>query len=111
MKLFDSQGYSICNITLEMAKDSLISKGYLEQYVAPENCARMQHSAEAPEGITTLRKAAKHFDVVGIDSYSKIHDAKPEDFDQLRKDFPIYSCFASFQMENLNKPARTHIPV
>lgn len=80
-----------------MAKDSLISKGYLEQYVAPENRPCIQHSSEAPEGIATLRKAAKYFDVVVIDSYSKIYGAKPEDFDRLRKDFPNVFWLVIFQ--------------
>jgi hypothetical protein len=102
MNLFSSQRLSIANFTLEMSKDSSVSKGYKEQYVAPENRGRIKDADETPNGIETIRKAAQFFDVVVIDSWSKIRDkfgkpVRPEEFDRLRKDFPNVYWLVIFQ--------------
>lgn len=103
MNLFSSVGLEIGNFSLEMAKDSLISTGYMEQYVAPENRTRIKSSSEAPQGIETIRKAAKFFDVIVIDSFSKIAGAKQEDFDKLRKEFPNVYWLVIFQSTTSGK--------
>jgi hypothetical protein len=96
MNLFSSQGLTVANFSLEMAKDSSVSKGYLDLYVAPENRPRIQHASEAPEGINTIHKAAEYFDVVVIDSYGKL-GAKQEEFDRLRKSHPNTFFLVIFQ--------------
>lgn len=96
MNVFSSQGWTGANFSLEMAKDSSVSKGYLEQYVAPENRGRIKHASEAPEGINTIRKAAEFFDFIVIDSFGKL-GTKQEEFDRLRKDFPNVFWLVIFQ--------------
>jgi hypothetical protein len=102
MNLFSSQGLSIANFTLEMSKDSSVSKKYKDTYVAPENKSRIKCADETPEGIETIRKVAEFFDVVVIDSWGKIKDnkgntVKQEEFDRLRKDFPEVYFLVIFQ--------------
>lgn len=102
MNLFADQGLTVGYASLEMHPDSQLAKGYekrfvLPQYIDPESpMRRIYKAAEAPDGIQTIRRMAKHFDVVAIDSFSKLK-AKPEEFDRLRKEFPTTLFLAIFQ--------------
>lgn len=99
MNLFASQGFLVGNFSLEMPKDSIVSLGYRDQYIAPENRARIKSSSVAPEGIQSIRESIhKHnFNVVVIDSFSKVPGVKQSDFDELRKEFPKVFWLVIFQ--------------
>jgi hypothetical protein len=88
MDLFAGVGFTVANFTLEIRKDSDIVARMTEEYIRPENRAFIQTADSAPEGVTTIRQAAAHFDVVAIDSWSKL-GARQEEFDWLRQqEFP-----------------------
>lgn len=53
-------------------------------------------NAPAPGGVATIQKAASYFDVVAIDSWSKL-GVEQEGFDRLRNDFPHTFFLVIFQ--------------
>jgi hypothetical protein len=84
---FAESGFSVASFTLEIDKNSDLVQRMSEAYIKPKNRSRVQVASISPNGITTIREAAKHFDVVCIDSWSKLN-ASQDEFDKLRKDFP-----------------------
>jgi hypothetical protein len=67
-----------------------------EEYISPENRAFIQTADSVPEGVAIIRQAPDHFDVVAIDSWSKL-GVKQEEFDRLRNDFPNTFFLVVFQ--------------
>ncbi len=85
--IFAEMGFNVASFTLEIDKGSDLVKRMSEAYIKPKNRRLVQAASISPSGIDTIREAAKHFDVVAIDSWSKLN-VKQEEFDRLRKDFP-----------------------
>lgn len=87
--------------SLEVHKNSNVTDGYTEKYIKPQyrhpDAPRVVIASEAPKGLLNIRQAAQAFDVVAIDSWSKVPGAKPEDFDKLRKEFPRTMFLVIFQ--------------
>lgn len=96
MNLFSSVGMTVADFSLEMAKDSKVAKDYEAAYIHPSNRPRIQHADELPQGLETIRQAAQFFDVIVIDSWSKI-GVKQEEFDKLRKEFKNVLWIVIFQ--------------
>lgn len=87
MNLFASQNYSVAAFTLEIMKESDLVRRMMEAYILPENRKHISVASEAPNGIDTVREAAKYFDVVVIDSFTKLNCPQIE-LDKLRNDYP-----------------------
>ncbi|WP_053405016.1 DNA/RNA helicase domain-containing protein [Persicobacter sp. CCB-QB2] len=80
-----SLGKSVGFFTLEMDPAHPVIRNYTEQYIHPENRSKIQSAAEAAKGVTSLHEAAQHFDVVVVDSWNKVPNAKQQDLNDLRK--------------------------
>jgi len=96
MNLFASQNYSVAAFTLEIMKESDLVRRMMEAYILPENRKQISIASEAPNGIDTVREAAKYFDVVVIDSFTKLNCPQIE-LDKLRNDFPNTFFIVVFQ--------------
>lgn len=83
--------------SLEIDKNSDVVARNTNQYINPANRARVKIASEAPGGLAAIRAAAAQFDVVAIDSWSKIQGVEPGDFDKVRKEFPRTLFIAIFQ--------------
>ena len=97
MDVFAEAKKKVCLFSLEMDARSKIIANYRDEYILNRNKKRIQIASEAPKGIDTIREAAKHFDVVCIDSWQKVSGVKQEDFDKLRKEFPDTAFIIIFQ--------------
>lgn len=89
-------GFTVASFSLEIDKGSDLVKRMSEAYIKPKNRSKVQVASISPNGIDTIREAAKHFDVIAIDSWSKLN-VKQEEFDKLRKDFPNTFFLVIFQ--------------
>ncbi|WP_162054515.1 hypothetical protein [Pontibacter pamirensis] len=96
MDAFAEQGFNVASFTLEIDKQSDLVQRMTQKFIKPKNRSRIQAASIAPDGITTIREAAKYFDVVAIDSFSKLN-ANQMEFDKLRKDFPNTFFLVIFQ--------------
>lgn len=96
LNLFASQKLTVAHLSLEISKHSDLVKRHTEAYIKPENRKYISMADNLPKGIDTVREAAKYFDVVAIDSFSKIGVPQTE-FDRLRKDFPQTFFIVVFQ--------------
>ncbi len=96
LNLFSSQKLTIAHFSLEVSKNSDLVTRHTETYIAENNKKYISISDEAPNGINTIREAAKYFDVVAIDSFTKLN-VKQTEFDKLRKDFPSTFFIIIFQ--------------
>ncbi|RDC65075.1 hypothetical protein [Adhaeribacter pallidiroseus] len=94
--LFATVGKSVASFTLEIGKESNVVERLTNKYIAPKNRDKILISSIAPDGLETIRKAAQHFDVIAIDSWSKLN-AKQEEFDKLRKECPKTMFIVIFQ--------------
>ena len=86
-ELFDKNGFSVYYFSLEEGLGELTKKKLRDKSFS--NKLVLSADGKLPE----VRKAAKDFDVIIIDSFGKI-EAKPDDYDKLRRDFPrtIFIC-------------------
>ena len=69
---------------LEIGAESNIIKRNREQYIEPKNRLRVAIAGDAPKGIATIREYARKFNVIIIDSWTKL-DVDSAEFDRLRK--------------------------
>ncbi len=88
--LFDQEEYSVYYFSLEegigeLTKKKLNGKDFSERF-----------TISGKGKLAEVRKAAKDYDVIIIDSFGKI-DAKAEDYDKLRMDFPRTIFISIFQ--------------
>ncbi|WPP49662.1 P-loop NTPase family protein [Catalinimonas niigatensis] len=93
---FAGSGFNVGVFSLEMGDKSDVVRKMINSYITKHNRSRVQLTGEASEGIDTIRKHAKDFDVVIIDSWNKL-DADSSEFDKLRKDFPDTIWIVIFQ--------------
>ncbi len=84
---FADLGHTVAMFSLEIGKASDLVKRMREDYISISNENRILIADKAPKGIDTIREAAKQFDVVMVDSWTKL-EVDSSEFDRLRKDFP-----------------------
>ncbi|MGK7390268.1 MAG: hypothetical protein ACNS60_07950 [Candidatus Cyclobacteriaceae bacterium M2_1C_046] len=77
----------VAMFSLEIGRKSDLVRRMREEYLKAENRDNIFITDQLPEGFDTIRKAAKDFDVIIIDSWNKLH-VKSTEFDRLRKEFP-----------------------
>ncbi|MCZ8355483.1 MAG: hypothetical protein O9340_12150 [Cyclobacteriaceae bacterium] len=99
---FADIGYSVGMFQLEIGANSNIIKRNRDQYIQPKNIGKIAITGEAPEGIRTIRQYAHQFNVIIIDSWTKL-DVDSSEFDQLRKDYPDTIWIVLFQRTTTNK--------
>ncbi len=93
---FAEAGFNCSLFSLEILKQSDIITRYRDEYIKPRNFSRVQCADIAPGGIKIIRQAAAVFDVVAIDSFTKLKIPQSE-FDQLMIDFPETMFIVIFQ--------------
>jgi len=93
---FAALGNRIAVFSLEIGKRSDLIRRMREEYVHPSNRDKIFITDQLPDGFETIRKSAKDFDVVIIDSWNKL-DVHSSQFDKLRKDFPNTIFIVIFQ--------------
>jgi hypothetical protein len=93
---FADMGKDVAIFSLEISPESKVMKDYVGRNVKIKNHPKILIAGHAPEGIDTLRKVAKDFDVLVIDSWNKL-DVNSSEFDSLRKDYPGTILVAIFQ--------------
>jgi len=97
MNTFAKANFTVGCFSLEIGKHSNIVKDRRNEYLCPTIVNKVQIAESTPNGLDDIRAAAKHFDVVAIDSWGKIPGVKSDDFDKLRKDFPQTMFIVIFQ--------------
>lgn len=83
---FADIGKSVGIFQLEIGANSNIVSKFRDKYIKPSNRKNVLIAGEAPNGINTVRDYAKKFNVIIIDSWTKL-DVDSMEFDRLRKDF------------------------
>lgn len=78
---------NVAMFSLEIGRKSDLVRRMREEYLEEENRADIFITDQLPEGFDTIRKAARDFDVIIIDSWNKLY-VKSSEFDRLRKEFP-----------------------
>lgn len=97
MDLFAGHGYNVGCFSLEIGKESNLVSDNRDKYIKKDNLPRVQIAEKCPNGLADIERSAKQFDVVCIDSWSKIPDAKSADLDKLRKKHPETMFVCIFQ--------------
>jgi len=97
MNTFAKANFTVGCFSLEIGKHSNIVKDMRNEYLCPTIVNKVQIAESTPNGLDDIRAAAKHFDVVAIDSWGKIPGVKSDDFDKLRKEFPKTMFIVIFQ--------------
>lgn len=91
-------GMQIAFMSLEMSPRSAVFQQMLDKFIEPENQAKIK----ATDEVDTLEKLEKvaasgHFDMIVIDSWTKLREIRPQHFDHLRKKFPDIIWIVIFQ--------------
>ncbi len=89
-------GHRIAIFSLEIGRNSDLIRRMKADYLLPQNQSQVFIADTLPEGMDSIRKAAKEFDVVIIDSWNKV-GVSSLDFDSLRKQFPNTIFIVIFQ--------------
>ena len=89
-------GHRIAIFSLEIGRNSDLIRRMKADYLFPQNQSQVFIADTLPEGMDSIRKAAKEFDVVIIDSWNKV-GVSSLDFDSLRKQFPNTIFIVIFQ--------------
>jgi ribosomal protein S18 len=84
---FAEIGLQVAVFSLEIGRKSDLIRRMKEAYLAEANRKNVFITDKLPEGLETIYKASKVFDVVIIDSWNKL-DVHSSEFDKLRKSFP-----------------------
>ena len=93
---FADLGHRIAIFSLEIGRNSDLIRRMKTDYLIPANQSKVFIADTLPEGMNTIRNAAKEFDVVIIDSWNKV-GVSSLDFDSLRKQFPNTIFIVIFQ--------------
>ncbi len=93
---FAELGHRVAVFSLEIGKGSDLIRRMRDEYIDLDNRPRVDIADQAPEGINTIRKYSRTYDVVLIDSWNKL-DVHSSAFDKLRKDFPNTMFIVIFQ--------------
>ncbi|MGB5931024.1 MAG: hypothetical protein WBH03_22775 [Cyclobacteriaceae bacterium] len=84
---FADIGMKVAMFSLEIGRKSDLVRRMKEEYLEAENRNNIFITDQLPDGFDTIRKAARDFDVIIIDSWNKLH-VKSIELDGLRKEFP-----------------------
>ncbi len=93
---FAMLGHRIAIFSLEIGRNSDLIRRMKADYLLPQNQSQVFIADTLPEGMDSIRNAAKQFDVVIIDSWNKV-GVSSLDFDSLRKQFPNTIFIVIFQ--------------
>ena len=93
---FASKQLRVAFLSLEMAKNSSITQRYKNEYISKANLKRIDITDQAPT-YDDLNTICKDYDVVGIDSWTKLKGITQLDFDRLQKDNPNTIIICIFQ--------------
>jgi len=96
MNAFASRFSRIAFISLEIDQDSVQIDRLKAEYIAPQNQGKIFTTSKA-NTLKDIEEIAANFPVVVIDSWSKIVNAKPEDFDRIRKAYSETMFLVIFQ--------------
>lgn len=83
-------------LCLEMAKNSSVTMRYKKEYISRTNLKRIDITDIAPT-YDELNQICKQYDVVAIDSWTKLKGFEQKDFDRLQKENPSTIIIAVFQ--------------
>ena len=97
MNTFALAGFRVASFSLEIGKSSNIVRDMRNTYIHPTIAHNIFIADQTPNGLKDIETAAKQFDVVCIDSWGKIGNTKPDDFDKLRKKYPNTMFVVIFQ--------------
>ena len=89
-------GHRIAIFSLEIGRNSDLIRRMKADYLLPQNQSQVFIADTLPEGMDSIRNAAKQFDVVIIDSWNKV-GVSSLGFDSLRKQFPNTIFIVIFQ--------------
>ena len=83
-------------LSLEMANNSSITQRYKSEYISKTNLKRIDIADQAPT-YDDLNAICKGYDVVAIDSWTKLKGITQQDFDRLQKENPNTIIICIFQ--------------
>jgi hypothetical protein len=93
-----SWGMRIAFLSLEMSPRSSVFQQMMDKYIGPNHQSKIKATDEADSLEKVERIAAsKHFDMIVIDSWTKLKEIRPQDFDYLRKKYPNIFWIVIFQ--------------
>ncbi len=99
-KAFCHTGLKVLFYSLEMGCESQLFKDLLLQYGLSD---QESFCAEPTATLAEIKEAAWHFDVIFIDSWTKLKGVKGKEFGELSKQFPQLVLVAIFQQNSSGK--------
>jgi len=96
MNAFADKKHKVGFLSLEMSPNSTISEAYRNEYINKKNLKRIEVSGESVN-YDQLNALAKQFDVLAIDSWTKLEGLEQKDFDRLQKANPETMFLVIFQ--------------
>jgi len=93
---FAAKQHSVAFLSLEMGLNSSITERYKNEYISKRNLKRVDITDLAPT-YENLNEICKKYDVVAIDSWTKLRDITQNDFDRLQKENPGTIIICIFQ--------------
>jgi hypothetical protein len=96
MNAFSQKALRVAFLCLEMHPASSPVRKYQDEYISKKNMARIDVSAEQLT-FDQLDELCKAYDVVAIDSWTKLKGMKQDDFDRLQKLNPSTIIISIFQ--------------
>lgn len=93
---FASKGLKTAFLSLEMAAASSVTNRYKTEYINPVNLKKIDISDQSVN-YSELNAICKLYDVVAIDSWTKLKGMEQADFDRLQKENPQTIIIAIFQ--------------
>lgn len=98
-QLINAFAYKNLNIgffSLEMGLKSSVTQRYKDEYITPRNLDYINITSTSPT-YDQLNEACKRYDVVAIDSWTKLKGFEQQDFDRLQKENPTTILICIFQ--------------
>jgi len=93
---FAGKMLKVAFLSLEIAKNSSITQRYKSEYISKANLKRIDITDQAPT-YDDLNAICKTYDVVAIDSWTKLKGISQQDFDRLQKENPNTIIICIFQ--------------
>ncbi|WP_445205395.1 MuF-C-terminal domain-containing protein [Tenuifilum sp.] len=93
---FAGKLYRVAFLSLEMGIHSAITQRYKSEYISPANLKRIDITDTVPD-YDQLNAICKSYDVVAIDSWTKLRGMDQADFDRLQKENPNTIIISIFQ--------------
>ena len=93
---FAAKQLNVAFLSLEMALNSSITERYKQEYITKPNIKRVDITDQAPT-YEDLNAICKSYDVVAIDSWTKLKSIEQNDFDRLQKENPQTIILCIFQ--------------